>query len=206
MEIFHIFFHIFFVFFLLFVGCTIFLSYFQEIAAALSYKCNIVPVTDPTFNWPNPESLPDDMRSICRFNGVRWIHDYQDACVDKLERFLRGDLNMNMKTVANSTGATVQSQGGHPPSVNSSSVSYHGSAFWPDEKISFSPSLFLSTIAPCASFLFFQIIRCYICSSASSVPTGVTRMFNKMKKINLKSHFEELSFENFSNFFVIRMV
>ena len=88
-------------------------------------------------------------------NGVRWIHDYQDACVDKLERFLRGDLNINMKTAANSTGATVQSPGGHPPSVNSSSVSYHGSAFWPDEK-SLSLSLFLSTTAPSASFLFFQ--------------------------------------------------
>lgn len=24
----------------------------------------------------------------------RWIHDYQDACVDKLERFMRGELNM----------------------------------------------------------------------------------------------------------------
>lgn len=23
----------------------------------------------------------------------RWIHEYQDACVDKLERFMRGELN-----------------------------------------------------------------------------------------------------------------
>lgn len=23
----------------------------------------------------------------------RWIHDYQDACVDKLERFMRGEMN-----------------------------------------------------------------------------------------------------------------
>lgn len=27
------------------------------------------------------------MRAVCHFNGVRWIHDYQDACVDKLERY-----------------------------------------------------------------------------------------------------------------------
>jgi hypothetical protein len=26
--------------------------------------------------------------------STRWIHDYQDACVDKLERFMRGELNM----------------------------------------------------------------------------------------------------------------
>ena len=25
------------------------------------------------------------------FTIFRWIHDYQDACVDKLERFLRGE-------------------------------------------------------------------------------------------------------------------
>lgn len=28
---------------------------------------------------------------ICFF---RWIHDYQDACVDKLERFMRGEMNV----------------------------------------------------------------------------------------------------------------
>jgi hypothetical protein len=30
------------------------------------------------------------IRNIC----YRWIHDYQDACVDKLERFMRGELNV----------------------------------------------------------------------------------------------------------------
>ena len=40
------------------------------------------------FEWPEPDVLPDDIRTICHFNGVTWIHDYQDACVDKLERLL----------------------------------------------------------------------------------------------------------------------
>lgn len=26
----------------------------------------------------------------------RWIHDYQDACVDKLERFMRGELSTRL--------------------------------------------------------------------------------------------------------------
>lgn len=30
---------------------------------------------------------------IFRFNGVRWVHDYQEACVDKVERFIKGELN-----------------------------------------------------------------------------------------------------------------
>lgn len=35
------------------------------------------------------------MRAVCHFNGVRWIHDYQDACVDKLERFMKGESMVN---------------------------------------------------------------------------------------------------------------
>ncbi|XP_014370450.2 NAD(+) hydrolase sarm1 isoform X2 [Papilio machaon] len=65
----------------------------REIVAALQSKCNIVPIID-NFEWPEPEELPEDMRAVCHFNGVRWIHDYQDACVEKLESFLRGKSNL----------------------------------------------------------------------------------------------------------------
>jgi hypothetical protein len=65
----------------------------REIVAALQSNCNIIPIID-NFQWPEPEELPEDMRAVCHFNGVRWIHDYQDACVDKLERFMRGEVNV----------------------------------------------------------------------------------------------------------------
>lgn len=58
----------------------------REIVAALQAQCNIIPIID-NFQWPEAEELPEDMRQVCHFNGVRWIHDYQDACVDKLERY-----------------------------------------------------------------------------------------------------------------------
>ncbi|KAL1451715.1 hypothetical protein WDU94_006069 [Cyamophila willieti] len=64
----------------------------REIVAALQSGCNIIPILD-NFTMPDPEELPVDMRAICNFNGVRWIHDYQDACVDKLERFMRGEIS-----------------------------------------------------------------------------------------------------------------
>lgn len=64
----------------------------REIVAALNSNCNIIPIID-NFTWPEPENLPEDMRSVCHFNGVRWIHDYQDACVDKLERCVLNDNN-----------------------------------------------------------------------------------------------------------------
>jgi hypothetical protein len=57
----------------------------REIVAALQAQCNIIPIID-NFQWPEADELPEDMRQVCHFNGVRWIHDYQDACVDKLER------------------------------------------------------------------------------------------------------------------------
>ncbi|XP_055385497.1 NAD(+) hydrolase sarm1 isoform X2 [Condylostylus longicornis] len=80
----------------------------REIVAALNSNCNIIPIID-NFQWPEPEQLPEDMRSVCHFNGVRWIHDYQDACVDKLERFMRGELS-NRITAA--TGTTTSGGGG----------------------------------------------------------------------------------------------
>ncbi|XP_076367405.1 NAD(+) hydrolase sarm1-like isoform X2 [Tachypleus tridentatus] len=65
----------------------------KEVVEALHSQCNIIPILD-NFQWPEPETLPEDMRAVCYFNGVRWIHDYQDACVDKLERFMRGEMNV----------------------------------------------------------------------------------------------------------------
>lgn len=64
----------------------------QEIVAAIQDQCNIIPIMD-NFAWPEPETLPEDMRNVWKFNAVRWIHDYQDACVEKVERFMRGELN-----------------------------------------------------------------------------------------------------------------
>ncbi|XP_034658728.1 sterile alpha and TIR motif-containing protein 1 isoform X2 [Drosophila subobscura] len=67
----------------------------REIVAALQSNCNIIPIMDQHFDWPEVERLPEDMRSVAHFNGVSWIHDYQDACIDKLERFLRGEKNID---------------------------------------------------------------------------------------------------------------
>jgi len=70
---------------------------------ALNKKdCNIILVTDEDFQFPDLEDLPEDMRGLyCHMKQVKWCHDYQDACIDKLERLLRGEaflrstLNLN---------------------------------------------------------------------------------------------------------------
>ncbi|XP_014300815.1 NAD(+) hydrolase sarm1 isoform X2 [Microplitis demolitor] len=95
----------------------------REIVAALTSQCNIIPIID-NFQWPQVEELPEDMRAVCHFNGVRWIHDYQDACVDKLERFMRGDLPPVRTDTSNlrlgskditSPGTPASSNMRHPP-------------------------------------------------------------------------------------------
>jgi len=38
---------------------------------------------------PETADLPVSMRALTSYNGVNWVHEYQGACVDKLERFLK---------------------------------------------------------------------------------------------------------------------
>lgn len=65
----------------------------KEIVTALAGKKNIVPVTD-NFTWPDPMSLPEDMRSILNFNGIKWSHEYQEATIEKILRFLKGNQDL----------------------------------------------------------------------------------------------------------------
>ena len=60
----------------------------KEVVCALNSDCNIIPVFD-NFSMPKSKDLPVAMRALTSKNGVNWVHDYQTACVDKIERFLK---------------------------------------------------------------------------------------------------------------------
>lgn len=60
----------------------------RELAHAIEISTHIVPVLD-NFNMPPAHSLPTDIQSLCSMNGVKWSHEYQDACVEKLVNFLQ---------------------------------------------------------------------------------------------------------------------
>ncbi|CAD5120838.1 DgyrCDS9392 [Dimorphilus gyrociliatus] len=62
----------------------------REITAAIDAGRNIIPIEE-NFKWPQPECLPSDMKAICSFNSIRWIHDYQDACVEKIIHFMNNE-------------------------------------------------------------------------------------------------------------------
>lgn len=85
----------------------------REIVEALKNGCNIIPVIS-NYELPEPDLLPDDMRSVCTFNGIKWIHEYQDACIDKLDRFMKGVLT---------TGELEQHNRQQPPVAPSTSSS-----------------------------------------------------------------------------------
>ncbi|MXQ84566.1 hypothetical protein E5288_WYG020882 [Bos mutus] len=61
----------------------------KEIVTALSCGKNIVPVIDG-FKWPEPQALPEDMQAVLTFNGIKWSHEYQEATIEKIIRFLQG--------------------------------------------------------------------------------------------------------------------
>ncbi|EQB78384.1 sterile alpha and TIR motif-containing protein 1 [Camelus ferus] len=61
----------------------------KEIVTALSCGKNIVPVIDG-FEWPEPQALPEDMQAVLSFNGIKWSHEYQEATIEKIIRFLQG--------------------------------------------------------------------------------------------------------------------
>ena len=60
----------------------------KEVVCALNSDCNIIPVFD-NFSMPKSKDLPVSMRALTSKNGVNWVHDYQTACVDKIESFLK---------------------------------------------------------------------------------------------------------------------
>ena len=60
----------------------------KEIVCALNSDCNIIPVFD-NFSMPKSKDLPVSIRALTLKNGVNWVHEYQTACVDKIERFIR---------------------------------------------------------------------------------------------------------------------
>lgn len=98
----------------------------KEIACALTSQCNIIPIFD-NFSMPDPSQLPETMRPVTSYNGVKWIHDYQEACVEKIDRFIRGDSSYMMDRFLNSQTPS-SAYGGGGSTIASSSVTNAGGA------------------------------------------------------------------------------
>lgn len=71
-----------------------------EIAYALKLGKNIVPVMLEEFDWP--DTLPEDIRALSSYNGIRLSKEYYDASVAKLVALLK-----NVTLSANTTQETA---------------------------------------------------------------------------------------------------
>ncbi|CAI4230448.1 unnamed protein product [Auanema sp. JU1783] len=85
----------------------------KELRCAFQFNKNIIPIFDQSFEFPQDEDqIPKDVRHITKYNGVKWVHDYQDACMHKVVRFLEGELNrsqsMNQGSTSPSHGPSAQ--------------------------------------------------------------------------------------------------
>lgn len=93
-----------------------------EIVTALEAGVNIIPVTDHGFQWLAREDMHQDVRDVPSYNSVRWVHEYQDACINKLEKFIRGgdnQLKVDSPCLCRSLARSRQSSGRSTPSVMS---------------------------------------------------------------------------------------
>ncbi|VDL76700.1 unnamed protein product [Nippostrongylus brasiliensis] len=95
----------------------------KELKCAFEYQKNIIPIFDQAFEFPqNEEQIPQDIRMITKYNGVKWVHDYQDACMGKVVRFIEGELNRTPSLPASSHSAphTRRAVSGRFPTSQSS--------------------------------------------------------------------------------------
>lgn len=56
----------------------------KEIAHALKTKRNIIPVFKDDFEFPPKESLPEDIRDLVGYNGVKYDHYFSEAALSKV--------------------------------------------------------------------------------------------------------------------------
>ena len=89
--------------------------YYEVVAALRAKGVNIVPVVAPGFKFPEAEDLVPEVRALCSFNAVTWVHEYQDACVDKIERFIRGDAFL--RSAGSYTNLTSERSGARTPTM-----------------------------------------------------------------------------------------
>ncbi|CEF63838.1 Ectoderm-expressed 4 [Strongyloides ratti] len=92
----------------------------KELKCAFEHNKNIVPVIADGFKWPSdPSDIPADIRQITTFNGVNWVHEYQDACITKIKRFLT-EYDDNHKTRNTNTITTLKRNNSLASKKNSS--------------------------------------------------------------------------------------
>ena len=79
---------------------------YKELAQAIDSGVHIVPVMDD-FIWPKGDNVPPAINRLSSLNGVKWSHEYQEACVDKLVMFLHLPLSLRRRNTRHDSTCLV---------------------------------------------------------------------------------------------------
>lgn len=61
----------------------------QEIAQALKTGRKIIPIMMPGFAFPEPQRMPEEIRSLATHQSISYSHEFFDAMMTKLLQYLR---------------------------------------------------------------------------------------------------------------------
>ncbi|VUZ39189.1 unnamed protein product [Hymenolepis diminuta] len=64
----------------------------REIKCALESNCHIIPLSD-RFDWGNTDNIPEDIRTITKFNSVQWTPEFEEGCIDRIIDFMKPNLH-----------------------------------------------------------------------------------------------------------------
>jgi serine/threonine protein kinase len=61
----------------------------QEIVQAIKTNRKIIPIYLPGFEFPYPQDMPEPLRTLISHQGIRYSHEYFNAMIEKIERYLK---------------------------------------------------------------------------------------------------------------------
>jgi hypothetical protein len=65
-----------------------------EILQAIKSQCNIIPVYNSGYVFPEKETIPNELKDIPRYQSIEYFNQYHNAAIDKLVSFLIRDKKM----------------------------------------------------------------------------------------------------------------
>jgi hypothetical protein len=60
----------------------------REIIQAIESNCNIIPIYNKGFKYPNITAFPEELKDIPRYQSIEYSNQYHQAAIEKLISFL----------------------------------------------------------------------------------------------------------------------
>jgi len=98
--------------------------YYEIVAALNSPTTTVIPVRMPSFRFPKDSDLWPEIRGLRMMNAITYYHEFQNACFDKTEWFILGEVFSRENYQARKTSSEGGSSLLGVPSCGSGFFSY----------------------------------------------------------------------------------